>query len=184
MTMTATIDPTTSGTHDTLDGLDSEAFPAAFRHHAAGVAVITADSGAGPAGLTATSVFSVSADPALLVFSISAVSSSAPTIASADTVVVHLLGIEQLDIAQLCATSGVDRFADPSIWDRLATGEPFFPAAATWIRGRIVNRMVAGASTVVAVHALEAGQGDHSASPLVYHDRSWHGLGQHSALDV
>ena len=163
-------------------GLDGDAFKGAFRHHAAGVAVITADGGDGPVGLTATSVFSVSAEPALLVFSLSELSSSAPTIARASTVVVHLLGVEQLAIARLCATSGIDRFADTALWSRLETGEPYFPSAATWIRGRIVNRMSAGSSTVVAVHALETGHGDPSAAPLVYHNRTWHGLGDHSAV--
>lgn len=163
-------------------GLDADAFKSAFRHHAAGVAVITADSGSGPVGLTATSVFSVSAVPALLVFSIAEASSCAPTIAEADTVVVHLLGVEQLAIAQLCATSGVDRFADPTLWGRLETGEPYFPSAATWIRGRIINRMTAGTSTVVAVHALETGNGDASRAPLVYHNRTWHELGEQSVV--
>ena len=163
-------------------GLDADAFTAAFRRHAAGVAVITADSGDGPVGLTATSVVSVSAQPALLVFSVSELSSSAPTIARASTVVVHLLGVEQLTIARLCATSGIDRFADTSLWSSLETGEPYFPGAATWIRGRIVNRMSAGTSTVIALHALTTGTGDLSSAPLVYHDRTWHRLGEHSLV--
>ncbi|HEY0252196.1 MAG TPA: flavin reductase family protein, partial [Kofleriaceae bacterium] len=110
-------------------GLSADEFKLAFRNHPAGVAVITADAGDGPVGLTATSVFSVSAEPPLLVFSISGSSSSAPTIGRADTVVVHLLGADQLGIAKLFATSGVDRFADASSWGRLPTGEPFLPSA-------------------------------------------------------
>lgn len=164
--------------------LSSEEFKAAFRNHAAGVAVITADAGNGPVGLTATSVFSVSAEPPLLVFSISELSSSAPTLRDAENVVVHLLGAEQLHIAKLCATSGVDRFADQSLWSRLPTGEPYFPSSQSWIRGRVVNRMPAGGSTVFAVHALEASiaPDDLLASPLVYHNRRWHSLGDHSTL--
>lgn len=167
-----------------LGGLSSDAFKLAFRNHAAGVAVITADAGSGPVGLTATSVFSVSAEPPLLIFSISDQSSCAPTIHQAETLVVHLLGAAQLPIAQLCATSGIDRFADTSLWDRLPTGEPYFPSAHTWIRGRIIDRMVAGSSTVVAVHALQAKLGDASVAPdpLVYHNRTWHRLSKHSAL--
>jgi flavin reductase (DIM6/NTAB) family NADH-FMN oxidoreductase RutF len=164
--------------------LSSEEFKAAFRNHAAGVAVITADAGSGPVGLTATSVFSVSAEPPLLVFSVSDLSSSAPTLREAESVVVHLLGADQLNIAKLCATSGIDRFADPSIWDRLPTGEPFFPSAQSWIRGRVVNRMPAGGSTVFAVHAVEASiaPDDLLSSPLVYHNRRWHSLGDHSTI--
>lgn len=165
-----------------FDGLTADEFKAAFRNHPAGVAVITADSGHGPVGLTATSVFSVSAEPPLLVFSVSSESSSAPTILEADTVVVHLLGAAQLDLATLCATSGIDRFADTSIWDRLITGEPYFPAADGWIRGRVVQRMEAGNSTVVAVHALQSNISEAPSAPLVYHSRTWHTLGDHSTV--
>ena len=173
------------GAASELAGLSPEEFKLAFRNHAAGVAVITADAGAGPVGLTATSVFSVSAEPPLLVFSISGRTSSAPTIRSAETLIVHLLGRDQLDIARLCSTPGADRFGDTSIWDRLITGEPYFPAAHTWIRGRVINRMDAGDSTVVAVHALQVRLPATGAvgEPLVYHNRVWHALGGHSVIE-
>ncbi|RNE66715.1 flavin reductase family protein [Cryobacterium tepidiphilum] len=164
-------------------GLDAADFTQAFRNHPAGVAVITADAGDGPVALTATSVFSVSVDPPLLVFSLSDQSSSAGSIQRAGSLVVHLLGADQLHLARLCATSGVDRFADRGSWDRLASGEPYFTGVDTWIRGTIVGRMRAGASTVIALHALEARLPDDSAAaPLVYHNRSWHGLGDHSRV--
>jgi flavin reductase (DIM6/NTAB) family NADH-FMN oxidoreductase RutF len=173
-----------------FDGVTADQFKAAFRNHPAGVAVITADAGQGPVALTATSVFSVSAEPPLLVFSISEMSSSTPTIRAADTVVVHLLGASQLDIAKLGATSGIDRFADTSIWKRLPTGEAYFPAAHAWIRGRVVNKMEAGGSTVVAVQALEiyAPEADDPSAdaslalPLVYHNRTWHRLDENSKI--
>ena len=168
---------------DELAGLSPAEFKLAFRNHPAGVAVITADAGDGPVGLTATSVFSVSAEPPLLVFSISGQSSSAPTLNKADTVVVHLLGANQLDVAKLFATSGVDRFADSSIWSRLVTGEPYLPGAPVWIRGRIINRMEAGGSTVIAVHALQAHVSSTEEPPLVYHNRTWHHVGDHSRLE-
>jgi flavin reductase (DIM6/NTAB) family NADH-FMN oxidoreductase RutF len=169
--------------------LSPDEFKVAFRDHPAGVAVVTADTGLGPVGLTATSVFSVSADPPILVFSLSDASSSTPTLKTADTVVVHLLGARDLWLAQLCATSGIDRFENKSLWERLRTGEPYFPSASRWIRAEVVSRTSAGTSTVVAVQALETGistaeTGDMvgDPSPLVYHNRTWHALGAHSQL--
>lgn len=160
-----------------VDGLDADAFKRAFRNHAAGVALVTADDGNGPVALTATSVFSVSAEPALFVFSISDMSTSGPTIRSADTLIVHILSGEQLELAQLGAAKGIDRFADTALWSRLLTGEPFFHGAPTWIRGRIVNTLQAGSSTLVVVHALQAGfEHDDEVEPLVYHNRTWHRL--------
>ncbi len=170
-----------------LGGLSAADFKLAFRHHPSGVALITADAGDGPVALTATSVFSVSAEPPLLVFSISDQSSASDTINRAETLIVHLLSADQLALARLGATSGVDRFADRSIWDRLLTGEPYFPAVRTWIRGRVIDRMRAGTSTVVAVHALQSKlptAEEEQAAPLVYHNRTWHALGDPSRLDV
>lgn len=172
-------------TNTAVRGLSPDAFKRVFRNHAAGVAIITADAGNGPVGLTATSVFSVSAEPALSVFSVSDDSSSARTLHKTENVVIHLLSADQVDLAKLCAKSGVDRFADTSLWDRLPSGEPSFPTAQAWILGRVVNRMPAGGATVLAVHALEASEpeGDFSP-PLTYHNRRWHSLGDHSTLTV
>lgn len=163
--------------------VSADEFKLAFRNHPAGVAVITADAGDGPVGLTATSVFSVSAEPPLFVFSVSAQSSSAPTLARAETVVVHLLSADQLSVAKLFATSGVDRFADLDSWSRLETGEPYLPNTPSWLRGRIINRMEAGSSTIIAVHALEARTVETATSPLVYHNRTWHSIGEHSQVE-
>ncbi|SFI61452.1 MULTISPECIES: flavin reductase family protein [Microbacterium] len=154
-----------------------------FRGHPAGVAVITADAGDGPVGMTASSVFSVSVAPPLIVFSASALSSSTPTLLEADTIVVHMIGTQERDIAVLCATSGIDRFADTSLWDRLPTGEPYFRGASRRFRGRVVNRLAAGASTLFVVKAIESWHdGAVDSQPLVYHDRTWHALGESSRI--
>ncbi|NKX54819.1 flavin reductase family protein [Arthrobacter mobilis] len=160
----------------------ADEFKAAFRNHPAGVAVITADPGGGPVGLTASSVISVSANPPLLVFSLSAFSSAAPALARAETVVVHLLGAGQVQLAKTFATGGIDRFADHTSWSRLVTGEPVLTDAQTWLRGRVVDRMEAGDSTVVAVQVLQARVPDAAPDPLVFHNRTWHSLGGQSVL--
>ncbi|WP_077489866.1 flavin reductase family protein [Sinomonas mesophila] len=163
-------------------------FKAAFRNHPAGVSIITAQGPSGPVGLTASSVFSVSANPPTLVFSLSAHSSAAPAIREAGTVVVHLLGADQVDLATTFATGGIDRFEDTSMWSRLVTGEPVLPRASAWLRGRIVSEMNVGDSTVVAVQVLQvksqsaAHPDAEQARPLVYHNRSWHSLSADSMV--
>lgn len=166
--------------------MPADDFKAVFRDHPAGVAVITASVGGASVGMTATSVISVSADPPILVFSASALSSASGALLAAETVVVHLIDEGQLALAQLCATSGVDRFADHEAWKRLPSGEPLHRDVRRWIRGRIIGRMLVGASTVVAVQAIEGShdRGDDAAvpRPLVYHDRQWHVLGDQSRV--
>lgn len=171
------------------DALSAEDFKYAFRNHPAGVAVITADIGAGPVGLTATSVISVSANPPLVVFSLSSASSATPTVRQAESVVIHLMSADQISLAKNFATSGIDRFADLSTWSRLESGEPYLPASNAWMQGRVVNQMTAGDSTVVAVQIMQvdlpAVQGGTSAAtrPLVYHNRSWHALSESSLVE-
>lgn len=153
-----------------------ERYKAAFRNHPARAAIITADDSAGPVGLTATSVISLSAEPSLLAFSLSGDSSTAPRIARADSVVVHLLTVGQVDLAKRFATSGIDRFADGVSWSRLETGEPFLSGAQCWLRGRIVRQYTVGNATLVVVDVLEAEPGSASCTPLVYQNRTWYAL--------
>jgi len=167
--------------------LSADEFKALFRGHPGGVAVITADAGEGPVALTATSVSSVSAEPPLLIFSVSSQSSSAAVLAKAETVVVHLLDAGDLALARLGATSGVDRFDGSQPWSRLVTGEPVYHDVRAWVRCAIIERMDAGGSTVFAAHALQA-QLERDVTPgepgdaLVYHNRTWHRLGEHSRI--
>lgn len=168
--------------------LSADDFKAIFRGHPGGVAVITAEGPNGPVSLTATSVSSVSADPPLLVFSVSALSSATPAILAAETVVVHLLDSDDIHLAKLGSTSGIDRFADRESWSRLVTGEPVYHGVRAWVRCTIIERMNAGGSTVIAAHALQSGlnrdvEPGHHGNALVYHNRTWHRLGDDSRLD-
>lgn len=158
-------------------------FKAVFRNHPAGVGVITADDGSGPVAMTASSIFSVSAVPPLLVFSASSLSSSTPVLRNASSVVVHLVADDQLWLAELAATSGVDRFAGVA-WSRLPGGEPYYTDAAAWVRGRITATLDAGSATLFVVEATHArvpdpdpaGAPSTARRPLVYHNRTWHAL--------
>lgn len=166
--------------------LSAEDFKFAFRGHPAGVGVITAEGEHGPVAMTVSSLFSVGLEPPTLVFSASAISSAAPTILNAETLVVHLLGADQLALAKLGATSGVDRFGSDVDWGRLPTGEPYYPSASAWIRGRVSTIVPAGGSNLIVVEAMESNSHDPELpadiAPLVYHNRTWHALGEQSKL--
>ncbi len=167
--------------------LDGNTFKEVLRGHPGGVAVITADDGTGPVALTATSVASVSAEPPLLVFSTSAIASASPVINAAETLVIHLLDTDDLGLARLASTSGIDRFADQELWRRLPTGEPIFNGVRAWLRCVVVDRIDAAGSTVTIVRALEGsvdrqvGVGDHG-NALIYHNRTWHRLSNNSKV--
>lgn len=167
-----------------MSDVSAEAFKHAFRFHAAGVTVVSADAGEGPVALTASSVSSVSADPPVLTFAISGSTSSARTLTTASSVVVHLLGADQLELAVRCATPGVDRFADPAWWERLPTGEPAFVGSRARLVGDVIDRRTYGDSTVIAlrIRTTEIAADVTVRAPLAYHDRTWHQLGAGSQL--
>ena len=160
--------------------LGADAFKGVFRRHPAGVAVITTVVDGQPVGFTATSVISVSADPPILTFSIDSGSSSWPALAEVDTLVINFLAAAQVAVSARFATRGIDRFAEGG-WSLLPTGEPVLDGSPSWVRGRVLQRTAIGRSFLVSVLALDAAQSD-SAAPLVYHDRTYHAVGDHTVL--
>ncbi|WP_434613286.1 flavin reductase family protein [Arthrobacter sp. A5] len=172
--------------------LVADHFKAAFGNHPAGVAIITARGVAGPVGLTASSVASVSAEPPVLSFSLSSRTGSAAEIAAAETFVVHLLTADNLDLARIFArsssassvsgSSGSGRFTGTMNWTWLETGEPLLLDASRALRCRVLSRTPAGDSVLIAASVLDIQYGAAVGSPLVYHSRTFHALGAGSVL--
>jgi flavin reductase (DIM6/NTAB) family NADH-FMN oxidoreductase RutF len=160
--------------------LSPAAYKEVFRRHPAGVAVVAFVDDGRPVGFTATSVISVSADPPLLAFSLASTSSSWAPLSRARTLAISFLASGQDDVSARFATSGIDRFAAGG-WTALESGEPVVDGAVSWVRGRIVQRAPVGGSYLVSIRALEHGIDD-EALPLVYHDRTYHRIGDHTAV--
>jgi flavin reductase (DIM6/NTAB) family NADH-FMN oxidoreductase RutF len=149
--------------------VDADTYRSIFRRHAAGVVVITADAGHGPVGFTATSLVSVSLQPPLVSFAISTKASSWPTINAAKSLAINFLDAGQVDLAGRFATSGIDRFAAPTRWSRLGTGEPVLDDAPSYLRGLVEHRFGVGDHHIIVARlAVHAERRTHE--PLLYHD--------------
>ena len=158
----------------------TEAFLTAFRHHPAGVAIITADAGSGPVALTVSSLISISATPPMVAFSLSASSSSAKVVETAASVVIHFVRRSDMALARLCATSGKDRFGPDVRWARLDTGEPYYPQVDLWFRAELRGRLETPGACLVTAELTAVSPASHVTRPsdtLVYANRAWHGLG-------
>lgn len=177
--MTETRGAETTGAETTGADL-ATAFREAFRHHPSGVAVITADPGDGPVALTVSSLISVSVEPPTLAFSLSNKSSASASLLRAETVVIHFVRLSDLAIAQLGATSGIDRFGPAVSWQRLPGGEPLYNEVTTWFRCKIKGHLTVDGATIIAAEVLEGQSESHEGKPedlsMVYLDRRWHGL--------
>ncbi|MGW6860238.1 flavin reductase family protein [Streptomyces xanthophaeus] len=152
--------------------VEPDLFKQIFRSYPGGVVVVTADSGAGPAGFTATSLTSVSLEPPLVSFGIAKGSSSWPHLERADSVVVNFLGSAQEDLARRFATSGIDRFAAPTRWHRLPQGEPVLDGVAGWLRLTVEQFVPAGDAHIVVARVAEAWQAE-DPRPLLFHNGAY-----------
>ncbi|MFF5565360.1 flavin reductase family protein [Streptomyces sp. NPDC012623] len=145
-----------------------------FRHHAAGVAVITAR-GERPVGFTATSLSSVAAEPPLLTFGVGVTSSSWPVLAGATHVGVHILGEHQAELAATFARPGADRFAPPTGWRDGPEGVPVLDGVVAWLVCRVVARVPAADHRLVVAQAV-TGESAGAGRPLLYHQGRFNAL--------
>ncbi|MFD0041995.1 flavin reductase family protein [Streptomyces anulatus] len=150
-------------------------FKQVFRRYPAGVVVVTADSGRGPVGFTATSLTSLSLDPPLVSYGIGVAASSWPHVEAAASSVVNFLGADQEPLARTFATSGIDRFAAPTAWRRLPEGEPVLDGVAGWLRLETERIVPAGDHRIVIARVTESWL-DEGRAPLLFHDGAYHSL--------
>lgn len=159
---------------DALD--DVAAFKAAFRRHAAGVAVITARRPDGvPVGFTATSLASLAATPPLATFNMARVSSAWPAIAATDHVLIHLLGAGDRALADTMSGDHDARFAGDH-WEPGPLGLPLLTGVPAWMLGRIERRVEVAENAVVVVRVVDGGLGE-ADEALIYHERRYHSPG-------
>ena len=143
-------------------------FRSVMRHHAKGVAVITAGADT-PAGFCATSLASISLDPPLVSFTVGLGTASWATVESARHIMVHLLADGQEDIARRFARTGAAKFGPETRWHRGALGLPVLDDVLAWLMLVPVNHLPVGDHALVigrVVAARHAADG----SPLVHHD--------------
>ncbi|WP_091642874.1 flavin reductase family protein [Micromonospora pallida] len=170
--------PTTDPT-----GVDSGTFRRAFRRHAAGVAVLTLAGPGGPVGVTVTSLASLSLTPPLLSFALATASSCWPSFQGAGSFVVNLLAAGQEDLAGRFATRGVDRFAAPTRWTRLPTGEPVLDDVPVSLRCTVEHRIPVGDHHLVVGRVL-AVTTRAATAPLLYWDGAYTTVPEERRPDV
>jgi flavin reductase (DIM6/NTAB) family NADH-FMN oxidoreductase RutF len=142
-----------------------------FRRWPAGVSVVVAESGGRRAGLTVSSLVSVSLDPPLVSISLGRAASLFEVLDEADGWAVSILADDQEHLAQHFARS-----VPPLVqWDGIAVrgDEPrLLQGAVGWLLVRTIERFDAGDHVIFlgATELLEPGPG---AGGLIYLDRRY-----------
>ncbi len=154
-----------------------QTFREMFRRHAAGVAIITVNYKDEPYGFTATSVASLSAKPPRFTFNMARSSRSWPAVANTQYLGVHMLGLENQELAARFARPG-NRF-EGNHWEAGPHGVPILKDVAGWLIGEVQMRLSFENNAVVVVQVVD-GQVGGEGSPLLYHGGAY---GQPVPLD-
>ncbi len=155
--------------------IDRAGFRQAMSRVAASVHLVTTDGPAGRRGVTATSVCSVSDEPATLLICLNVSSLANERFAANGVLAVNTLGASGEGLARAFAGEGKlepdERFAR-GLWTTLETGAPILQTALASFDCRIVDRRIVATHHVIVaeVAALRAGP---EAASLLYRDRQY-----------
>lgn len=127
--------------------VDANTFRNCLRHVPGAVAVITTVHDGQRAGLTATAVCSVSADPPQMLVCVNRSASASPVIAAAGRFGISFLAHDQRAIANAFAGPAIDRFASAS-WSQLESGIPLLDGAAAAFECVVVQAIESGTHTI------------------------------------
>lgn len=146
---------------------ESAEFRKALAQYATGVTVITTLARDGtPAGMTVNSFTSVSLDPPLVLWSVSRQAASFDAFRQCSRYLVHVLGGDQLPLAQRFATRGADKFG-VTAWSPGPHGLPLIEGSVAWFDCASRSQYDEG-DHVILVGRVES-FGAAGGSPLIFH---------------
>jgi 3-hydroxy-9,10-secoandrosta-1,3,5(10)-triene-9,17-dione monooxygenase reductase component len=151
----------------TLSGSDADVFRHVLGHYPTGVAVITAMTADGPAGLAMNSFTSVSLAPPLVLFCPANTSTSWPVLRPIGSFAINVLSAQQEWISRQFAARSADRFAGVD-WIAGDNGAPLIADALGWIECSLQAEHPAGDHTVVVAGTGRMAVHDSVSEPLVF----------------
>ena len=160
--------------------ISAEEFKQGMRRLGSAVNIVTSGHSDMCAGLTATAVTSLSAEPPRLLVCVNRQGTTYETISKSRIFAINVLGIEHKDLAmQFAGMTDVpetDRFSD-ALWNTGKTGAPLLNSALASFDCEVENIMDVGSHGIVVgnVRSVVIPKGD-ELSPLFYVDGAWAGL--------
>lgn len=160
-----------------LEHVSVEAFRDGMACLAGAVNIVTTDGPGGRAGLTASAVCSVTAEPPTLLVCVNRSSSAAPAFQVNEAVCVNTVGPAHQELAMRFGgkTPMDDRFALAS-WGRGPSGAPVLDGAVVSFDCRVTGRNVVGSHEVLFCEIVEIARAPDTPA-LAYFARKFHELG-------
>jgi flavin reductase (DIM6/NTAB) family NADH-FMN oxidoreductase RutF len=153
--------------------LGPDHFRSVMGHFATGVTVVTVATPAGPVGLTANAVCSLSLEPLLLLVCVDNEARTLPALRETGHFGVNVLGSGQEDLARLFASKKPEQEKFAGVPHTMHDGIPVIEGVLAWVGCRLERLIPGGDHTIGigAVEAAEAGEGD----PLLWFRGGYHG---------
>ena len=155
--------------------VDPRDYRDAVGRFATGVAIVTADSPDGPAGLTTNAVSSLSLDPLLLLVCFDNDSRTLPVVQQARRFAVNILRAGDEDLARVFASKRVAREKFESVTHRVAHGVPVLDDALAWLACDLQDLHPAGDHTI-GIGEVTHIDADDDAAPLLFYRGAFTGL--------
>jgi 3-hydroxy-9,10-secoandrosta-1,3,5(10)-triene-9,17-dione monooxygenase reductase component len=145
-----------------MDTVAPQRFRAVMGHFTTGVTVVTATTDAGPVGMTANAVCSLSLDPLLLLVCFANDARTLPPIREHRRFGVNVLAAGQEDLARLFASKLPEREKFADVPHTVHDGIPVIEGALAWVGCRLERLIPGGDHTIGigSVEAAEAGEGE------------------------
>lgn len=160
--------------------VDATEFRHGMRQLAAAVSVITTEHGGQRAGMTATSVTSLTAEPPQIGVAINRSNASYGAVTGSRRFVVNVLSHEHAEVAAsfagMLGLQGEDRFdAGAAFWGTLETGAPVLEGAAAAFDCELMQE-VELSSHVLMIGLVRAVRVAPTTTPLLFMDGTWASL--------
>ncbi|MEX3944497.1 flavin reductase family protein [Paraburkholderia sp. BR10937] len=170
-------------TADAVECIDSSLFRAGMRRLAGACTVIASRGESGKAGLTATAVCSVSAEPARLLVCVNKSVWAHTVIVESGRLSVNILAAHQEDVARRFAgmvtnVVGEDRFRGAGNWREGKFGIPILDGTLVSFGCKVVEQIEATSHTVFLCAVVEVCCDAESSLPLVYFEGNFSQLEQ------
>ncbi len=149
-----------------MDTVAPQRFRAVMGHFTTGVTVVTANSKAGPVGMTANAVCSLSLDPLLLLVCFANEARTLPLVRDTGRFGVNVLAAGQEELARLFATKLPEEEKFAGVPHTMHDGIPVIEGALAWVGCRL-EQLIPGGDHTIGIGAVEAAEAGHG-EPLLW----------------
>jgi flavin reductase (DIM6/NTAB) family NADH-FMN oxidoreductase RutF len=151
-----------------MDTVAPQRFRAVMGHFATGVTVVTANAKAGPVGMTANAVCSLSLDPLLLLVCFANGARTLRVVKETERFGVNVLTAGQQDLARLFASKAPEREKFASVQHTVHDGIPVIEGTLAWV-GCTLQELIPGGDHTIGIGAVTAAETAHAGEPLIYY---------------